>query len=171
MENNFDNNNEDEYLDIVDENDNVVGKMLRSKNRNHLQNVRVVNAFLVNSKGELWIPRRTAQKRAFPFCLDMSVGGYVISGETYEEAFARELKEELSLDIKRYRLLGYLSRKDGVSCFMKVFEIKIDKAPDYNEEDFVEYLWLAPKELLEKIKKGEKAKDDLPKLVKRFYIK
>lgn len=163
---------DDEYLDIVGEDDKVIGKMLRSENRNHLQNVRVVNGFIVNSEGKLLILRRTAQKRAFPLCLDMSVGGYVKSGETYEEAFARELKEELNLDLEdvRYKLLGYLSRKDGVSCFMKVFEIKLEETPGYNKEDFVEYSWLTPRELLDKIEKGEKTKDDLPKLVKRFYL-
>jgi isopentenyldiphosphate isomerase len=166
------NQNEEEYVDVVDQNDNVVSRMLRSENKNHLRDVRVVNGFILNSKGELWIPRRTAQKRAFPLCLDMSVGGYVMSGESYEEAFVRESKEELNLDIEKigYKLLGYLSRKDDVSCFMKVYEIEMDETPDYNKDDFCEYFWIYPKDLLEKIKNGEKVKGDLLQLIKSFYI-
>jgi isopentenyldiphosphate isomerase len=55
----------------------------------------VLNAFLVNDYGQIWIPRRSSLKRIFPLCLDMSVGGHVVSGESYEEAFRRELLVQL----------------------------------------------------------------------------
>lgn len=163
----------DEYLDLVDEKDNVIGKMKRSEvYKKDLSNFRVVNAFIVNSKGEIWIPRRTANKRVFPLCLDMSMGGHVESGESYDDTFKRETQEELNLDIDKikYKFLGHLTPKaDGVSAFMKVYEIKMDKAPNYNKNDFVEYFWLTPKALFDKIEKGEKTKSDLPKLIKNFY--
>lgn len=162
-----------ELLDLVDENDNVIGGKRRSEiYAENLSNFRVINVFVINSKGELWIPRRSSTKRIFPLCLDMSVGGHVESGESYEEALKRELKEELSLEIEETncRLLGHLTpQKYKVSAFMKVWEIKTDKTPDYNKNDFIEYFWLTPKDLLEWISGGEKAKSDLPKLVKFFY--
>lgn len=165
----------DECLDLVDQNDAVIGQKKRSEiYAEHLSNFRVVNAFIINSKGELWIPRRTAHKKVFPLCLDMSVGGHVESGETYDETFKRETQEELNFDTDKYqvRLLGHLTpQKDGVSAFMNVYEIKMDETPDYNTEDFFEYLWLTPKALLERTISGEKVKSDLPKLVKIFYEK
>ncbi|MDO8551091.1 MAG: NUDIX hydrolase [bacterium] len=165
----------DEYLDLVDENDNVVGKKKRSEvYAENLSNFRVVNAFVVNSKGEIWIPRRSADKRIFPLCLDMSMGGHVESGETYEDTLKRETHEELNIDTDKtqVRLLGHLSpQKDGVSANMNVYDIKMDEAPDYNKSDFVEYFWLTPKALFERIAKGDKTKGDLPKLVKIFYGK
>lgn len=163
----------DEFLDLVDENDNVIGKKKRSEvYEENLSNFRVVNVFIVNSKGEIWIPRRSADKRIFPMCLDMSVGGHVESGESYENALKRETEEELNIDTDKVsvRLLGHLTpQKDGVSAYMKVYEIKMDEVPDYNKSDFVEYFWLTPKALFERIAKGEKTKYDLPKLVKIFY--
>ncbi|KKW23199.1 MAG: hypothetical protein UY65_C0007G0020 [Parcubacteria group bacterium GW2011_GWA2_51_12] len=163
----------DEFLDLVDENDNVVGKERRSEvYSKHLSNFRVVNAFIVNSKKEIWLPRRTADKIIFPLCLDMSVGGHVESGESYEDALKREAKEELNIDTDKaiVRLLGHLTpRRDRISAYMKVYEIKMDEAPDYNKNDFVEYFWLTPKALFERIAGGEKTKDDLPKLLKIFY--
>src|SRR3990167_1715083 len=92
----------DEYLDLVDDNDIVIGKKKRSEvYAEHLSNFRVVNAFVINTKGELWIPRRAAHKRVFPLCLDMSMGGHVETGDSYEQAFARETREELNIDVHK----------------------------------------------------------------------
>jgi isopentenyldiphosphate isomerase len=164
---------EDEYLDLVDVNDKVVGKKLRSEvYAEKLTNFRVVNAFVINSEGRLWIPRRGPNKRIFPLCLDMSMGGHVESGEEYDTSFKRELAEELRIDadVTPWKVLGNLTSEDGVSAFMRVYEIQYDAVPDFNTDDFVEYWWMTPEEVLEKIEGGEAAKGDLVKLVKRFYL-
>ncbi|OIN95346.1 NUDIX hydrolase [candidate division WWE3 bacterium CG06_land_8_20_14_3_00_42_16] len=163
---------DEEYLDLVDRNDRVVGKMLRSHiYAKGLKNYRVVNVFVKNSGGQLWIPKRTAQKKIFPLCLDVGVGGHVTSGQTYEEAFKTEAFEELNLDISQvfYRPLGHLTPKDEVSSFMKVYEIEMNKLPNYNPKDFCGYFWLTPTQVLEKITAGAAAKPDLSKLLKIFY--
>lgn len=163
----------DEYLDLVDEDDQVIGKKLRSEIYTEgLSNFRVINAFIVNAKGEFWIPRRALTKRLFPLCLDTSVGGHVESGETYDEAFARETKEELSIDIRKvpHRLLGHLTpTTHKVSAYMNVYEIVWNDTPRYSLDDFIEYFWLMPQELFARIAEGEDVKSDLPKLVKIFY--
>jgi len=99
-------------------------------------------------------------------------GGHVESGETYDETLKREPQAELNIDTDKaqVRLLGHLSpQKDDVSVNMNVYEIKMDKTPNYNKNDFIEYFWLTPKELFERIANGDKTKDDLSKLVKIFY--
>jgi len=54
----------DELLDLVDRNDKVIGREKRSiVYAKRLSNFRVINAFIRNSQGELWIPRRTAVKK------------------------------------------------------------------------------------------------------------
>ncbi len=164
----------DEYLDLVDENDTVIGRKKRSEvYAENLSNFRVVNAFIINSKGEMWIPRRAAHKRIFPLSLDMSMGGHVESGETYEDALKREMHEELNINTDKIpvHLLGHLTpQKDGVSAYMYVYEIKTDETPGYNKNDFTEYFWLTPQALFERIANGEKTKEDLPKLVRIFYM-
>ena len=96
----------DEYLDLVDENDNVIGKEKRSiVYSKGLNNFRVVNLFIVNSEGKIWIPRRGPHKRIFPSALDMSMGGHVDSGETYEQAFKREEERVKQINEKRRHLL------------------------------------------------------------------
>lgn len=163
----------DELLDIVDENDRVTGQMLRSEiYRKNLSCFRVVNAFIEDDKGRLWIPRRSADKKLFPMCLDMSMGGHVMAGEIYEEAFARELREELHMEATEqdFQMIGHLTPNDhGVSAFMKVYRIRTNQPPNYNTDDFVASYWLYPWEILFRIRAGDLAKDDLPKLVRIFY--
>ena len=165
---------EDEYLDLVDEQDNVIARKKRFDiYTEKLSNYRVVNAFVLNSKGEMWIPRRTASKKQYPLSLDVSIGGHVESGESYENALQREASEELNIDIDKFpcRFLGYLNpQKNNVSSFMKCYEIKMDIVPQYNKDDFVEYFLLTPRDLYNRILNGERAKSDLSKLVKYFYL-
>ena len=142
----------DEYLDIVDKDDLIVGKMKRSEvYKKDLPNHRIVNAFVINSKGQIWIPRRAANKRILPLYLDASMAGHVKSGETYDQAFNRELREELNIDADKieFRILGKVTpRNNKTSCFSTIYEVKSDLTPKFNENDFVEYFWLTPREIL-----------------------
>ncbi|MCC5640032.1 NUDIX domain-containing protein [Nostoc sp. CHAB 5844] len=164
---------QDEILDIVNEDDQVIGQKKRSEIYSQgLCCFRVVNAFVINSLSQLWIPRRSPKKIIFPLCLDVSMGGHVESGESYEDALQREFKEELNLELNNvdFRLLGYLRpHQHQVSAFMKVYEIKLDDNPNYNKNDFVESFWLYPNDLITWLNNGEPAKSDLIKLVQIFY--
>ncbi|MBP7770848.1 MAG: NUDIX domain-containing protein [Candidatus Pacebacteria bacterium] len=166
----------EEYLDLVNEKDEVIGRKLRSEiYAEGLNNFRVINAFLINSKGQLWIPRRTAHKAIFPSALDFSAAGHVESGDTYEHTFAKEVGEELNIDVSKvsYRTLGFLKPGElgeRPKQFMGVYEIQSDEAPKYNPDDFTEYFWLTPQEVIARIEAGDKAKDDIPVLIKRFYL-
>ena len=165
---------EDELLDLVNEFDQVIGQEYRSNvYKNQLKYTRVVNAFIVNSKGQLWIPRRTAHKELFPSALDVRVGGHVSASENYETAFWREAQEELGLDIRNisYTFHSYFSPiQHNVSCFMQTYEIFADEIPPFNKNDFSEYYWLYPQEILDRIEKGDTSKGDLPKLIKLMYL-
>ncbi|MEK7505887.1 MAG: NUDIX domain-containing protein [Patescibacteria group bacterium] len=162
-----------EILDLVDRDDKVIGQKKRSEiYAENLSNFRVINVFVVNKEEKIWIPRRSPDKRMFPLCLDMSVGGHVGTGETYEEAFRRETMEELGVNIDDYawKEIGKLTpHQDGISAFSRVYQISMEKTPNYNEQDFTEYFWLTPREFFRKLKAGDKAKEDLPKIIERFY--
>lgn len=163
----------DELLDLVNEHDEVIGQQLRSEiYRNHSSNFRVVNAFIQNDKGELWIPRRSATKRIFPLCLDASMGGHIAAGESYLDALARELNEELRIDITSsdWREIGRLTPQEHhVSAFMKVFLLRTNDEPDYNKDDFIESFWFAPQDLLDRIAQGDGHKSDLPLMVRYLF--
>ena len=162
----------DERLDLVNERDEVVGQILRTDPALRWERVRVVNAFLRNSRGELWIPRRSPGKSLYPNALDVSVGGAVQSGETYEEAFRREAREELNLEIDALpwrELAAFSPFQTTLSSFMRVYEIYSDTTPSFNPDDITGGEWLMPEQVLERIAAGEAAKGDLTELVRRCY--
>lgn len=155
-----------EILDLVSEQDEVIGTMPRHEvHAKKLHNFRGVNGFIINAKGQLWIPRRQATKELFPLALDMSIGGHVSSGETYAESFIREAEEEVGITLKLEELviLGRLTpHEHGTSAFMYVYIIECNETPNYNTQDFIESFWLYPDEILTLINNGEKSKGDLP---------
>jgi isopentenyl-diphosphate delta-isomerase len=164
---------DDELLDLVNQTDQVVGTLERSKvYAAELRNFRTVSAFLINKQGKLWVPRRTASKRVSPLHLGFSVGGHVSSGETYEQSFARELEEELNMSLSQmhYKKLGLLTpHEHGAGSFCTVYLIFTNETPEYNRQDFVSFAWLSPQQLLEKVIRGKKVQSDVIRALRHFF--
>ncbi len=87
-----------EMVDVVDENDAVIGQapMREVQARNLLR--RGAAAIVRNRRGDIYVHRRADTKSAFPGWYDLVVAGSVMSGESYEHAIRRELAEELSIE-------------------------------------------------------------------------
>ncbi len=90
----------EEYLDIVNENDKIIGKDTRENVHVNHQIHRGVHVFVMNSKGQILIQKRSKNKSDRPGYLDASAGGQVLSGETYKQAALREPTEELGFSPK-----------------------------------------------------------------------
>ncbi len=87
----------DEIFDLVDEHDTVIGQATRAQV--HAQKLlhRATHVFVFNSRGELLLQKRSAEKDEFPLCWTSSASGHLDAGENYEQAARRELHEELGL--------------------------------------------------------------------------
>lgn len=164
----------DEKLDIVNDNDQVIGIIDRSAftHRNDLYS-RAVLSFIINDQGKLAIMRRTADKFHCPLHLGI-VGGGVQSGESYEQAIMREIAEETTLTIADEQLVfkGYFAPNEGWDShvFKKVYEVKISSTHfNYNPDDFCELYWLTPQELIQKTS-TDKLAYGLEWLVRRYYL-
>lgn len=161
-----------ELLDIVDEHDHVIGTILRIYTEQVMKAksgyFRASEGFLVNDRGQLWVPRRTAHKKIAPNALDYSVSGHVASGQTYLEAMQQECREELNLDLptERLRLVKQFPPTPGLPPFHRAFYVFYgNDVPPFNPDDFSEYYWLTPQELLDWLQAGEPAKLSVPETV------
>ena len=167
----------EEFLDIVDQDDNVISSMPRSKvyEQQLFAQMRSVWLMLKNRDGQLWIPRRAYDRKILPGYLDGSVVGHVSAGESYEQALIRETHEEVGLDLVHYdySFLGKVTPfQDQAFCFAAVFECHIDTAPkNWNKHEFAGWSWLYPEQLIEQYDQGILMKDTLPIILKKFYTK
>ncbi|MGW1886257.1 NUDIX hydrolase [Streptomyces sp. NPDC001970] len=87
----------DEILDIVDENDEVIGQAPRGEAYARGLRHRCVFVQARDADGRIFVHRRTATKLVFPSLYDMWVGGVVGAGESYDDAALREAEEELGV--------------------------------------------------------------------------
>lgn len=104
-----------ETIDVVDEEDHVVGRATRREMRERNLLHRAVYIFVINSLGDLFVHRRTATKDVYPGYWDVCVGGVVMAGESYDAAAEREIAEELGVMGTPVRSLGKLRFEDAAT--------------------------------------------------------
>lgn len=125
----------DEYVDVVDDNDKVIGKATRKECHATGKIHRGVHIFILNSKGELLLGKRSMNKDLYPSYLG-DVGGHIDTGESYEHAAKRELMEEagIACDLKKLFSLKKRYLKDNEN--VAVFTCKYDCPITLNHEEF-----------------------------------
>lgn len=88
-----------EYNDVINKNDEVVGKVLHSELYNKKLPHRIVHILLFDENQKIILQKRSKHKSFCPQHWSTSVGGHVMSGESYEDAAIREFKEELGANV------------------------------------------------------------------------
>lgn len=94
-----------EYLDVIDENDQVIDKKTRKVVHEKRLRHRTVMFFVVSPEGKILVTKRSDNKDFFPGYWSIVLGGHVKSGETYEEALITEMNEEINT-VGGYEKLG-----------------------------------------------------------------
>ena len=110
-----------ELFDVVDASDAVVGPKPRAFV--HVNNLRhrAIHILLFNTKGELFLQKRSPWKDLNPSLWDSSTAGHVDAGETYHQAALRELQEELGVSAP-LKKIGKLESSPATSWeFVEIF--------------------------------------------------
>jgi len=104
-----------ESFSIVDEYDRVVGSAPRGQvHANNLLH-RAVHLLIFNSAGEVFLQLRSRRKDRHSLLWDSSAAGHVNAGEEYDQAAARELKEELGIQIPLEKI-AKLTASERTDC-------------------------------------------------------
>lgn len=136
-----------ELVEHVDEHDRVLGVVDRDEAVRENWPHRIAVTICRDREGRILVLRRAQTLSRFPGYYDMLVGGAVDVGESYEEAAARELTEELGVRVPVRFLFKFLHR-DGISpIWLGVHEAVVPEplVPDPEEIDW--RTWLTASEL------------------------
>lgn len=88
----------DEWLDVLDEENRVIGQALRSEVHQRGLRHRGADVFLFTAEGKLLVQTRSATRATFPSALDCSAAEHVRAGEDFLQAALRGMKEEIGIE-------------------------------------------------------------------------
>ncbi|MCK5107659.1 MAG: NUDIX domain-containing protein [Nanoarchaeota archaeon] len=88
----------DELIDIVDENDNIIGQAMKSEA--HAKGLwhRAVSIYVCNSKSQILLQLRAKSMDLFPNVWEISASGHITADEEPITGAKRELKEEIGIN-------------------------------------------------------------------------
>lgn len=105
-----------EIVDIVDENNNVIGSASVAEAHEKRLLHRVAGVFVFDVEGSLYLQTGNKYDK-----IDMSVGGHVQQGETYEEAARREMLEEIGLNVPMQHVSTFLPKNARLGHYWGLF--------------------------------------------------
>ena len=155
-----------EYIDIVNDKDEVIGKILEKEQyKVKPSQLRFINIIIINDSRKILVPRRSSNRKIFPNCYDFSVGGHVNSGETYDEAAYRELYEELGIKDTKITKIVYFSPYNSKSnTFQTIYMLNYNKEiKDYDKNGISEIFYMTVEEIKDLMNKQ-------PELFKTDYL-
>ena len=142
-----------EMFDVVDEEDHVIGRASRRECHEKGLIHRSVMFFIFNAKGEILVTKRTKNKDFFPEYWSILLGGHVGFGESYEEAVAREVEEEVGLKAVPFFIHYFKKRIPEEKENVKVYGVVIKEKPSLNEDELEEGEFLSIDELKGRLNK------------------
>ena len=153
----------DEMVDVLTETgkftDNVEMKQLcHKKGLWH----KAVAVFIINSKKQVLLQKRSKNKKMWPDMWDISAGGHVLAGEFGFQAIIREIKEELGLSVKKEEIIfigcstsinkkGDILNKHFNEYYIVTKDID-EKNLSLKKEEVSEVKWINKEEIIERIK-------------------
>ena len=146
-----DQKNEEEFFDVVNAEDRVIGIEKRSVVHHRQLMHRAIHVFVFNASGQLYLQKRSMKKDSSPGKWVSSCSGHVDSGEDYDTAALRELGEELGL----FEPEGFARVFKESACeqtgheFVRIYDCKGEGPFTLDPEESSEGRWVTLEELEE----------------------
>jgi isopentenyl-diphosphate delta-isomerase type 1 len=136
----------EEIFDVVNERDEVIDCKSRSEVHRLGLKHRAVHVLVFNSRGEVFLQKRSMKKDRQPGVWDSSASGHVDSGEDYDAAAVRELKEEIGLTVAQTpkRLFKVAACDETDQEFVWVYRCESEGPFKLNPEEIDNGYWFAP---------------------------
>jgi isopentenyl-diphosphate delta-isomerase type 1 len=140
----------EEFFDIVDATDAVIGRAPRREVHARGLWHRAVHVLVFDAAGRTFLQKRALQKDTSPGCWDAACSGHVDSGEDYDAAAVRELGEEIGVrvgpgDLRRWLRVEACARSGWE--FLWVYRLRHAGPFELHPEEIERGEWVAPAEL------------------------
>ena len=151
-----------EWFDVVDEEDRVVGRELRSVVHGQGLRHRAVHILVRDPNGRILLQKRSTTKDMNPRKWDSSASGHLVAGETYDQAAVRELKEELDIALESLPAPCFKlpASEQTEQEFIQVYCLSWSGEIHPNQEEIERVDWFFPEEIDRWI--AERPKDFVP---------
>jgi isopentenyldiphosphate isomerase len=162
-----------DYLDVVDEDDRVIGRETREKTHSSGLWHRGVHVLIFNSKERLILQMRSAIKDKCPNHYDCSVSEHVEEGEAYEDAAIRGLGEELGItDAKLKKILKFrMNYGPNDNMISELYECQHDGPVRIDKYETQSLECLSLHEIKEMLTKNEDKFASWTKEILKWYLK
>lgn len=173
----------EEFFDVLNEKGEYIGKT-ETREKCHTEGLwhKAVAMFIINSKGQVLLQKRSANKKMWPNMWDITAGGHVLAGEFGFQSIIREAEEELGIDLNKNDITfigsSISSNIQGkiVNNHFNEFYI-VNKDVDettlkLQEEEVSEVKWVDKNEIIERIKdncNGITAKEGCWEYLVKYY--
>ncbi len=158
-----------EFLDHVDEKDNVLGSYAKKEIYDNKMSHRIVHVIVFNKKNEMLLQLQSHNKKYCPLHWVSSTAGHVRSKESYEEAALREMMEEIGIKTKiNFAYKDLITDVDGVKKFIVTFIGNFEGPFNFNEIEVENVKFFSMDEIKELIKK-ENFHPQLLFILKKHY--
>lgn len=146
----------EEYLEIINENGEVIGLAPRSEiHGNPSLMHRVVHVLVFNEKGDILLQKRSMNKDVAPGKWDTSVGGHVNPGEDLLCSAMREMEEELGIKGKDLEYLYYYVHTNPYETeHVTTFGVVHNGPVTFNREEIEEVRFWSIDDIKESLGKG-----------------
>ena len=153
----------EELFDVLNQEGRYTGKT-ETREKCHKEGLwhKAVVVFVINSKGQVLLQKRSANKKLWPNMWDMTMGGHVLTGEFGFEAGIREAKEELGIELQKNDLMFIGSvistniKGDIINNHFNEYYITIkyidETKLELQEEEVSEVKWMDKEEIINRIK-------------------
>ena len=160
-----------EILDIINDQDEIVGTALRAEANERGLMHRIVHVLIFDHQGRMALQLRSDKVDWCPGHWSTAVGGHVLTGEDYEEAAEREAREELGVDID----LDFLFKdkyqvRDDFYKMLSVYKTIYEGEFQFEKDKVVDCKYFTLDEIKEMINNGEKFHPELLFILKKYYL-
>nr|WP_236653233.1 NUDIX domain-containing protein [Streptacidiphilus melanogenes] len=137
----------DELVERVDCHDRVLGVVTRRQAVREGWLHRIATTVCRDGRGRILVHRRADHQSRFPGHYEVMAGGAVNVGESYEQAAARELAEELGIRCLPRLLFTVINRSGWSPHWLGVHEAVIPDAVVPDPDEIAWHDWLTESEL------------------------